>query len=166
VVSRARRLWGIAVTIAAALAVVWPTLSDARDSFPLSTFPMFAAERGFPELDTLRGVTAEGERVSLPPKLLGTTEVMQARAIVARAAAGGKKAARQLCSSVAQRLASSPDFVHVQQLELSTDRYDAIRYFTESTAPIRSRIRARCAVPGRTNAGAGAPPDNAQGHSR
>jgi hypothetical protein len=140
------------------------------DSFPLSTFPMFSSNRSHVTLAALRGVDAAGKRVAIPPVLLGTSEVMQARVTVQTAANAGKRASRALCQRVAAEVAAaqlaaaeptaqpatlrasgesrslSNPLARVLELELSLDDYDTVAYFTESRAPRHSKVLARCDV--------------------
>jgi hypothetical protein len=143
---RAARGFGLGVTVCAVLAVLWPLLCARPDSFPLSTYPMFASDRGQPELSNARGLRADGSRVALPPELFGTSEVMQARSLVSRAVASGKRSSLQLCKQLAAQIDGNKQFDGVTSVELTRDRYDSIKYFTESNAPLASKRVARCDV--------------------
>jgi hypothetical protein len=142
----AGQVWGVAVTLSSALAVLWPVLFNRADSFPLSTFPMFTEPRERMTLETLRGTTAAGERLRIPPEMLGTSEVLQAHRLLANAAARGRKACERLCEAVATRLRDEGRFSNVETLELRRDSFAPVAYFTEKAAPLESRILARCDV--------------------
>jgi hypothetical protein len=135
------------VTTLAAAVVLWPAVSGQPDSFPHSTYPMFAARRDRVELGNIRGIQPDGTSVALSPALLGTGEVMHARALVAAAVRGGKKQSLRLCRRVAERVSQHPEFATLRALEVSLDRYDSVRYFTESRIPVKSRTLAQCDVP-------------------
>ncbi len=119
------------------------------DSFPFSSYPMFA--HGRPTAETLvhhlLAVTADGARRPVPPRLVANDEVLQAAETLRKAIRGGKRPSAALCRSVAARLADDPAWSDVVRLELVSERFDAIAYFAGDTAPIAApRVRARCKV--------------------
>ena len=139
------------LTLLVCLSVVAPSLgSRPEDSYPLSTYPMFATARGTPLVHQLVGVNADGQRFPVPPELLGTSEVLQAKALIKQAVEGGRKARRRLCEQVLARLrdaaesARSSDSADWVTVELIAARYDAIAYLTESPRPISTRRLQRC----------------------
>jgi hypothetical protein len=127
-------------------AVLAPLLRDpiAGDSFPLSTFPMFAVPRpariavSYPI-----GETADGQRRTLGPALVGTGEVLQALAIVDDAVHGGN--ARRLCEAIAARVAADPDRADVAAVRIVTGLHDAVALVTRGTLGFEAE-RVRCAV--------------------
>jgi hypothetical protein len=122
--------------------------SRASDSFPLSTYPMFSQGRREPTAVVERavGVTEGGARRPIPPRLVGSDEVLQARAIVARTAARGAGAARALCKDIAARLPATEGFADVAWVELRTDTFDAVAFFAGREEPSASKVHARCKV--------------------
>jgi hypothetical protein len=136
-----RRLAIAAFAVALVIALVWPA-TVGRDSFPLSSYPMFAAAR--PAETTFRsavGVDAAGEFVRLSPRAIsGTDQVIQAAATIRRAIRNDTT--DQLCVEIAQRLGDG-----VVAVELVTERYDTIAWFDGETEPIERRVHARCPVP-------------------
>ncbi len=131
---------------AALLGAALLPLLTGRDSFPLSTYPMFAKRRET-EVEVNRAVGVRGaERVSLPPEVVASQEVMQAAATLRRALGGGSAAAAALCKDVAGRVARSPAFAGVTGVELVTERWDSVAYFAGKTEPLSSRVRSRCKV--------------------
>jgi hypothetical protein len=52
-----------------------------------------------------------------------------------------------MCEKVAARVADDPAWADVVHLDLLSERFDALRYFTGDTTPIKARRRARCPVP-------------------
>ncbi|HEX3760912.1 MAG TPA: hypothetical protein VHW23_19580 [Kofleriaceae bacterium] len=125
------------------------------DSFPLSTYPMFAAPR--PPALTMawaRGV-APGDWRRLAPAHVGTGEVMQAFATLQRAASGGPDEQAALCRAIAARVAGDAapgdGLADVFAIELVVGSYDAVRWLAgEAAAGAASEaVLARCDVPGR-----------------
>jgi hypothetical protein len=135
------RAWaaaGLAVVVVGAV----PFVLD-RDSFPLSTFPMFAADIDRTQsIDTAVGMAADGTTIRLTPaEIGGTTVVNQAASVVTTAIVGGR--ADELCATIAARLMSGAGPVAV---EVVTERYDAVRWFNGDRTPVDRVVHARCAV--------------------
>ena len=137
----------IVVSIVLVGATLAPMLrSPDRDSFPLSTYPMFAARRPLvTAIDFAYGVTGTGERRTLSPRMLGTREVLQAAAMLDRATAGGPKALKPLCEQIAVRVASEPRFADVATIRIVEGTYDAVEYLVRD-APGVEHDRWRCRV--------------------
>lgn len=145
-----KRAYPYGVSAAMLALVVWPALrTPPRDSFPLSTYPMFSHGRRDPAalVERAVAVTADGRSRPVPPRLVGSDEVLQARALIARTVAQGGAPARALCRDIAARLAPAPAFSDVVSLELRTDTFDAVAFFSGREDPIRSKLHARCKVP-------------------
>ncbi|HEY8375185.1 MAG TPA: hypothetical protein VIK91_01795 [Nannocystis sp.] len=120
------------------------------DSFPFSSFPMFAHGREDAVTTVHRAVAVlpDETTLSLPPRALGSDEVLQADATLRHAIRRGKKASAALCRTVARRVAADPDFAGATHVELRSERYDALVYFAGDTAPLdKPKIRARCKIP-------------------
>src|SRR3954468_4764126 len=139
-------MWRVRAWLAAGLAVVVvgavPFLLD-RDSFPLSTFPMFAADiEPTQAVDTAVAGGGDGTAIRLTPaEIGGTTVVNQAADVVTTAIVGGR--ADELCAAIAARLDDRPAAV---AMEVVTERYDAVRWFDGDRTPVDHVIHARCAV--------------------
>lgn len=134
-----------AVVIAA---TIWPALRDPpRDSFPLSTYPMFSSVRDKPSVHVIVGFTAAGNERRIPPKLIANAEVMQAAQTISKAIR--RKQAKQLCARVAGRVAEDPEYADLVRLEVQSRRFDPRTYFTSESGrtPLRQRRRASCEVP-------------------
>lgn len=130
-------------------ALLWP-LVRGRDGFPLSNYPMFSSERGTEaKLAHVVARRADGSAAPLPPRMLGTAEIMQA-AQIARNAAKDRGRARDLCARVAERVAADADWSDVVSVEVRTDAYDAVAYWSEDpgarSSSTASRVHARCDV--------------------
>ena len=129
-------------------ATLAPLVRDPNrgDSFPLSTYPMFASRRPVvTTLDFAYGVTAAGERRTLSPRMLGTREVLQAAAILDRAVDGGPKALVPLCEAIAMRVAAAPQFADIATIRIVEGTYDAVEYLVRA-APGIEHDRWRCRV--------------------
>ncbi len=144
----ASRAFALIVSLALIGATLSPLLRRPEDDgFPLSTYPMFAWPR--PRELTMSyplGVTAAGGRRYLSPVLVGSVEVLQARAIVARAVARGDAAIRQLCETIARRVAASPAHPDVTAIRIVTGTHDAIDFLVRDRLG-RELERGRCDVP-------------------
>lgn len=117
------------------------------DSYPLSTYPMFARPRGKPWLDVAEGVDAADRPVRLAPTLVGHDEVMQVAATVRRAVRAGPAALAPLCEGIAQRAAADSDYRHVVQVRIVGARFDPVRYFVDGPTPEDRFVHLTCAVP-------------------
>lgn len=132
--------------------VIAATLSPAlrespRDSFPLSTYPMFSSVPKRAWLDVIVGFDAAGSEHRIPPHLVANLEVMQAAETIRLAVR--QRRAPQLCAEVAARVAADPDFEHVVRLEVQRRKFDPLTYFTSAPDErlLDLRRRARCEVP-------------------
>ena len=144
------RWLGGSVVLASALCVCWPAFGPLQaDSFPLSTYPMFARPRGKPRMHQLLGLTRDGEVRRLTPEHLGTSEVLQAKALIDRAARS-PHGRREMCRQVATRVLADAHLQDVTQLELRLVRFDPISYFTQRREPTQARRLVRCRVADRT----------------
>lgn len=141
------RLWAYAVMGGIALAVLWPLSWNPRtgDSFPLSPYAMFSRgqETTRVTLDYAVAVTAAGDRRTVPPQMMGTPEVMQARALVQRSI-GRPAAARALCRRIAD--AAGDTWSDVTEIVLVTGTHDAVRVLEGDWSHGVERERVRCRV--------------------
>jgi hypothetical protein len=141
-----KRVWRPAVLVAVVVVVALPALRQPpRDGFPLSTYPMFAAERDREVVvATAVGIgpeTGEVERLD-PGVIADTDEVMLAAETVRLAVQGGGGA--RLCNEIADRLAGDAD---IDEVELRLETYDAVDYFDGDKDPLDVTVEASCAVP-------------------
>jgi hypothetical protein len=120
------------------------------DSYPLSTYPMFAHRRGR-ENDVTRAVAihADASEAAVPPRYVANAETMQAFYTLARAVEAGDAASAELCETIAARLpaAREPELSSAVRLELVTERVDAIDYLAGRARPFDRRVHASCEVP-------------------
>jgi hypothetical protein len=139
-----RRAWR-AVALVVGLTGVIPVALD-RDSFPLSTFPMFSADIDSTQsIATAVAVQADGSRARLVPDVIaGTSIVSQAVTVVGDAIAAGR--ADRLCAEIAARAATAgPD--DAVAVDVVTETYDAPGWFDGNRQPVARQVHARCAVP-------------------
>jgi len=136
-----------AMSVALIAATLSPVLRDPDDDgFPLSTYPMFAAPRPRAYVASYAlGVTAGGERRYLPPALVGSPEVLQADAIVARAVEEGGAALDELCRAIAARVARDPAYGDVAAIRIVIGTHDALDFLIGDRIG-RELERARCVV--------------------
>ena len=134
-----------------AVIVAWPALRQPpRDGFPLSTYPMFASDRGtLSVVATAVGVTDGGTRVRLSPEALaGTDEPMLAVSTARRAVEAGH--AEPWCAEVAGRVADGArrdGRVPLVAVEVVVESHDAVAFFAGDGDPLDVDVRARCEVP-------------------
>jgi hypothetical protein len=141
------RIKAYLIGLGAVVASAWPALAQSRDSFPLSTFPMFSHPRGQPWLDVVVGLDERGHSQALEPRLVANAETLQAAAAISRAVRSGPAATKRLCREVAKNVAAEPELSSVIWVEVRSEKYDPIEYFTEGPEPLESRKRGRCRVP-------------------
>jgi hypothetical protein len=131
------------------LAVAWPITWDSRrDSFPLSTYPMFSFPRQ--RAETLSSVvvqTPAGEIVRLSsPLISGGSETTLASVTVINAINGGRDKTDELCREVAQRLTGSADHAGGEVLVV-TERWDVVHYLQGGRTPEKRTVHTTCPVP-------------------
>jgi len=141
------RWFAIAVSVALIGATVSPVLKNPNDdSFPLSTYPMFAWKRSTTiTMEYVVGFTASGERWHLPPRAIGSSEPMQAKRILEGAAAGGLAGMRALCERAAARVTRFRADIVVVAMMVGT--HEAVDYLVYDRRGAEREL-VRCPVPG------------------
>jgi hypothetical protein len=134
------------VTVLVVLGVI-PVVTE-RDSYPISTFPMFARDRTRTEsIDTAVAISsgASGRVVQRldPQRIAATIQPVTAAVVVSSAIARGQSG--QLCDEIAARVArrGPPD---AASIEVVTERYDAVDWFSGNRVPIQRVVHASCVV--------------------
>lgn len=145
--SRGQRCVAYLVGLGLPLAVLSPSWSGLPDSFPLSTYPMFARPRGQPTLHTLIGLARDGSERRLSPDVVGSKEVLQAKVLIQRSVAAGPAAMAELCEASAARAARSAEPAELQALAIVARRYDPVAYFVNGPTPLEQQTLFRCEVP-------------------
>jgi len=107
---------------------------------------MFARKKGNPLVHRVVAYDAAGGRVRISPEMIANDEVMQAARTVYHAIRQGREATARLCRETAGRVSGTPDFDAVVRLEVVSDRFDAVGYFTGDRTPLRSWHHATCEV--------------------
>lgn len=138
-------LVGIVVGLGATAAVLSPLGAMDQDSFPISSYPMFARPRGQPELYAVVARAADGREVRLPATVVASSEPLQTKVLIQRTVELGAEAMQVLCRSVAARVVDSPD--DLRSVEIVRRRYDPIAYFTRGPEPLEQARLSSCRVP-------------------
>lgn len=141
--------WRRAALLVLAVAVGAPALQpDPADGFPVSSYPMFATDRGrVVVLATAVGVTREGDERRLGPQAVGGGDEVMLAASAARLAVSGSSAdARRYCREVADRVADGAGPDDVTAVEVRTEERDAVAD-PQARRPARDVVaHARCTV--------------------
>lgn len=140
-----RKLGPWLALVAVVAAMVAPALwRPPTDGYPLSTYPMFATDRGRgSSVATAVAVDADGGRHRLSPEVIaGSDEPMLAIATVWRAVRAGR--AVELCAEIVDRL-GAVDAAWVE-VEVATEGHDSVAWFSGDREPLTLDVHARCAV--------------------
>ena len=144
------KFYAYAVSTAVLLVVGWPATRDLRaDSFPLSTYPMFARPKArVAEVTSALAVAAGGASTPVPPSYIANAETMQAIATLRAAVAAGSDASLALCRAIASRLpgAGAQELRAAIRVEIVSGRVDTIDYLGGRAMPHSRRLHARCDV--------------------
>ncbi|MGI9606892.1 MAG: hypothetical protein ACR2P0_12205 [Acidimicrobiales bacterium] len=134
----------VSVLVVAGLFV--PVALD-RDSFPLSTHPMYATARHDPveRLPTVVGVDATGvfERLTLG-LIAATDDPLVAQARIRNAIAAGRE--HELCAEVADRVSNDAGRSSVDLVRVQIERIDLVGFLTDDEPPDTVQVRAECEV--------------------
>jgi hypothetical protein len=147
-VSRPVTVLGRRATVAAAVlagVLLAPALVATRyDSFPLSTYPMFAGDRDrVAPVSTVVAVSGEGTERLSSHLIGGSDEPMLAAETVVHAIRDGTT--DELCREVAQRAVGSE--LSGRTLEVVTELYDSRAWFDGEREPVDRTVFAECTVP-------------------
>jgi hypothetical protein len=141
---RAHR-WTVA-TVAVVVALVLPIARD-RDSYPLSTYPMYAEARAAAvDLPTAVGVDAEGRVHRLSLDLIGASDDPLIVAGGLRDAIDRGRADER-CADIAQRVAGERRAL--VGVEVVVERRDVVAHVRDEDALLDRTVAARCPVPER-----------------
>ncbi len=126
--------------IVVVIAVV-PLAMD-RDSFPLSTYPMFSSRRSSTEsVDTAILVDESGGTTRLDPSdIAGTDEVILAAVTVSDALRDAT--AHLLCDEIVDRVADR--MPSGAQVRVVTETYEAIGWYRGDRTPLSTVVHAEC----------------------
>jgi hypothetical protein len=146
----ARRGVAYVVGLGATAAVLSPLVSGAADSFPISTYPMFARAPGQPTLFAVVATAPDGTAESVPPELVGSAEVLQVKVLIQRSVQRGPLAMAELCEATAARVAAADRGGRLGFVDIVRRRYDPVAYFVTSVKPLDEERIFRCAIPATT----------------
>jgi len=140
------RATAAAVSIAMIVATASPVLRKPwEDGFPLSPYAMFAFRRPTKlTMDYPLGITASGGRRYLAPWIVGSSEVLQALYVIARAKA--QRTLPALCTTIASRVATLDDYRDVVQIRIVSGTHEAVDFLVRDQIGTEQE-RARCMVP-------------------
>jgi hypothetical protein len=133
----------VLVLVAVVLVMAWPALRrPPTDGFPMSTYPMFASDRGATStIATAVGVTEVGTVVRLTPEVLaGSDEPMQAISTAGAAIRDGWS--DQWCVQVADRV----DDKEIVTIEVRRETHDIVEFFTDDAAALDVDLVTSCDV--------------------
>lgn len=170
-----RDAWALAGGVAFAAVLLAPlrhhwsadrTAKNTRDSFPLSTYPMFSEDRkAHARVPHVAGFSAEGERILPHHQHFGAGGLNQVRKQIARMVRQGRAvevAQRYADSLQAQRGRStrgtSPGAARrrreapIVRVEVVRSRFAFDAYYAGDTLPQTETVHARCAVGGTAEA--------------
>jgi hypothetical protein len=131
--------------------VLSPLVTEPADSFPISTFPMFARAPGTPTLHAVLGIAPDGSEQRLAPALVASGEVLQTKVMIERTVERGNAAMAELCRAIANRVAASEATPTLSYIEFVRRRYDPVAYFVSGPQPLEQERLLRCPVPSRQN---------------
>jgi hypothetical protein len=141
-----RRLVAYVCGVGTPLSVLSPLVSNAPDSFPISTYSMFASPRGHATLYALVATTSDGIERRVSAAQVGSTEVLQAKVLIQRSVARGPEAMAELCGATAQRVAATAEGEAFEFVDIVRRRYEPIAYFVSGPAPIEQERIFRCSI--------------------
>lgn len=131
-------------------AAIYPALLDpSDDGFPLSTYPMFANDRGkIARVVRAVALGADGREHRIAPELVSSSEAMQVVQTLQRTFAAGPAEAERLCRAIAGRLRTSgdPTLERATRVELQSVAVDSVRYLAGEAEPVSRRVHASCAI--------------------
>lgn len=129
------------LTLAVVVALAVPVVRN-HDSFPLSTYPMYAHNRdrqvGFV---TVVGIDPDGETVRLGlPTIADSDDALEAASFVRAEVRSGRAA--ELCLAVARRSGRSD-----LRIEVVTETVDVIDHTRGDRSPLAREVHAECEAP-------------------
>lgn len=129
-------------------AVAAPAFGEpGDDSFPFSTYPMFARPKTKTVVAFAEGLERGGRPVRLAPELVANDEAMQVAHTVRRAIRGGPERKAALCQRISQRVARTAALDAIVSVRLVLGRFDSVGYFLGASEPEARTIEHECAVP-------------------
>jgi hypothetical protein len=141
------RVWAYSVSFALLVAVMVPAFGDpAADSYPLSTYPMFARPKAKTSIAFAEGIDDQEHATRLAPDLVANGEVMQASHTLHRAIRGGPERLANVCARIARSVASDSRLSSVVRIRLAEGQFDSVGYFLGASEPETLTIHLECDV--------------------
>lgn len=139
-----RRRRRLVVTLVIA-ALVAPVVFD-RDSFPLSTYPMYSRTRGdVVAVATANGITAAGDSFRLSLDAIGDIDdPLIVEALVRDAVRDGPAGTDALCRDIADRLADSTD--DFDRVAVVTERHNVVDHASGRPSLVSREVHSTCEV--------------------
>jgi hypothetical protein len=134
--------------------VLSPLLTGTADSFPVSTYPMFARRPGMLVLYSVLVTASDGSEQRLSPSVVGSGEVLQTKALIARSVELGPAAMAELCQGTAERARAATPEAPDGYVDIVRRNYDPIAYFVSGPLPVDQERLFRCALPARVRSSA------------
>lgn len=136
---RPRQIMAGLTTVCVALVLLSP-LATGRDSFPLSTYPMYATARAdTADLVSVVGISGDGQITRLSLDIIGGSDDPLIVESLVRTAIN-TDTADSLCQRVALRLAGGAEHV-----EVVTERHDLVALARDSdNRPLQRIVHASC----------------------
>ena len=133
----------LAPLLAAAVVLIPLIRSPESDSYPLSTYPMFATDRGrVAAIATAVAIDSDGVVSRLGSAAIGgTDEVILAAATVSAAVRRGE--VDELCIEIARRL----DRTEFSTVIVRTEVVDVVDHVADDASPVAIEEHGRCGVP-------------------
>ena len=130
------------VTVAVLAALIAPVLLG-RDSFPLSTYPMYSQQRGDTvELYTAVGVDPDDEIRRLGLRVIGDSDdPLIVASLIRQAARTGSAALEPLCDDIADR---APE--DVVRVEVVAERHDVVARTRGNPSLVSRTVLVDCEV--------------------
>lgn len=137
--------WTVA-TVAVIVAMVTPVILD-RDSFPLSTYPMYSRARSVAvTIPTAVGVDGDGSEHRLSLDLIGASDDPLIVAGELRTAIAQGRAADR-CRAIAARVSNSPAAeLGLVRIEVVMERHNVVDQVTGEPSLLDRTIHAHCAL--------------------
>ncbi len=148
-VGSSTRVRGYGVGVGVVVLTALPLFGRAdADSYPLSTYPMFARHLENPTVHFVERMDQKGRARRLTPEQVTGNEVMQSYKTIRRAVRAGPEAVEKLCRSIAGRLARREKRGRFVRLRVVTARFEPVAYFTEDRAAEERTVEATCSARG------------------
>lgn len=147
---RRERVWSLLVASVIVGLMFWPIVGKrSRDSFPLSTYPMFTSDRARASVYRLLAVDESGDlsrAAAIEPRYVAGDEVLLAAMTIRRAARRGRPARMRLCREVARTLVGANAHLGATRIVLVKETHDSLAYFVDGPEAGERKVLAGCPI--------------------